>query len=92
MESSSSSSLPLQVCSEGKWLQNRLQVRQNESRSLLAVDIQGHQCGCFCIVPTEWNELVPLHQCNGFNSSGFQFYTIKWKFESVLRRGPKHLE
>ena len=29
--------------------------RQNESRSLLAVDIQGHQRGGFCIAP--WNEI-----------------------------------
>ena len=26
---------------------------ENESRSLLAVDIQGHQCGDFCIVPND---------------------------------------
>ena len=41
-----------QMCFEGKWLQNRLGADKNESRSLLAVDIQGHQCGGFCIVPT----------------------------------------
>ena len=34
---------------EGKWLQNRLRGDKNESRSLLAVDIQGHQRGGFCI-------------------------------------------
>ena len=32
-----------QMCFEGKWLQNRLRADKNESRSLLAVDIQGHQ-------------------------------------------------
>ena len=36
---------------EGKWLQNRLGADKNESRSLLAVDIQGHQRGGFCVVP-----------------------------------------
>ena len=36
---------------EGKWLQNRLRVDKNELNSLLAVDIQGHQRGGFCIVP-----------------------------------------
>ena len=40
-----------QMCFEGKWLQNRLRAIKNESRSLLAVDIQGHQRGGFCIVP-----------------------------------------
>ena len=34
-----------------KWLQNRLRADKNESRSLLAVDIQGHQRGGLCIVP-----------------------------------------
>ena len=37
------------MCFEGKWLQNRLRADNNESRSLLAVDIQGHQRGGFCI-------------------------------------------
>ena len=37
------------MCFEGKWLQNRLRGDKNESRSLLAVDIQGHQRGGFCI-------------------------------------------
>ena len=36
---------------EGKWLQNRLRADKNESRSLLAVDFQGHQRGGFCTVP-----------------------------------------
>ena len=40
-----------QMCFEGKWLQNRLRADKNESRSLLVVDIQGHQHGGFCIVP-----------------------------------------
>ena len=40
-----------QMCSEEKWLQNRLQADKNESGSLLAVDIQGHRCGGFCIAP-----------------------------------------
>ena len=40
------------MCFEGKWLQNRLRADENESRSLLAVDIQGHQRGGFCIVPS----------------------------------------
>lgn len=49
-----------QVWFEGKWLQHRLQADKNESRSLMAVDIQGHQHGDFCIVPislgdkTQW--------------------------------------
>ena len=38
-----------QTCFEGKWLQNRLRADKNESRSLLAVDIQGHQHGGFCM-------------------------------------------
>ena len=38
------------MCFEGKWLQNRLLPDKNESRSLLAVDIQGHQRGGFCIL------------------------------------------
>ena len=37
-----------QMCFEGKWLQNRLRADKNESISLLAVDIQGHQRGSFC--------------------------------------------
>ena len=40
-----------QMCFEGKWLQNRLRADKNESRSLLAVEIQGHQRGGFYIVP-----------------------------------------
>ena len=40
------------MCFEGKWLQNRLPADKNESRSVLRVDIQGHQRGGFCIVPT----------------------------------------
>ena len=36
------------MCFEGKWLQNRLRADKNESISLLAVDIQGHQRGGFC--------------------------------------------
>ena len=40
----------LKMCFEGKWLQNRLRADKNESRSLLVVDIQGHQRGGFCIV------------------------------------------
>ena len=42
----------LQMCFEGMWLQNRLRANKNELRSLSAVDIQGHQLGGFCIVPT----------------------------------------
>ena len=42
----------LQMCFEGKWLQNRLRADGNELRSLSAVDIQGHQRGGFCIVPS----------------------------------------
>ena len=41
----------LQMCLEGKWLQNRLRADKNELRSLLAVDIKGHQRGGFCVVP-----------------------------------------
>ena len=37
------------MCSEGKWLQNRLPGEKNELTSFLAVDIQGHQRGGFCI-------------------------------------------
>ena len=33
---------------------------KNESRSLLAVDIQGHQCGGFCIVPEEAVKLLNI--------------------------------
>ena len=39
-----------QMCFAGKWLQNRLRADKSESRSLLAVDIQGHERGGFCIV------------------------------------------
>ena len=39
------------MCFEGKWLQNRLRAGKNDSRSLLAVDIQGYLRGGFCIVP-----------------------------------------
>ena len=31
------------MCFEGKWLQNQLQADKKELRSLLVVDIQGHQ-------------------------------------------------
>ena len=41
-----------ETCVEGEWLQNRLRADKNESRSLLAVDIQGLQRGGFYIVPT----------------------------------------
>ena len=40
-----------QMCCEGKRLQNRLRAEKNESILLLAVDIQGHQRGGFCIAP-----------------------------------------
>ena len=43
-----------QMCFEGKWLQNRLRADKNDSRSLLAVDFQGHERGGFCIVNTVW--------------------------------------
>ena len=39
-----------QMCFEGKWLQNRLRADKNEPRSLLAVDIQGHERGGFCMM------------------------------------------
>ena len=42
-----------QMCFEGNWLQNRLRADKNESISFLAVDIQGHQRGGFCIVLDE---------------------------------------
>ena len=42
-----------QMCFVGKWMQSRLRADENESRSLLAVDIQGHQHGGFCIVPRD---------------------------------------
>ena len=46
-QAASSSSLSLKggKVFEGKWLRNRLRADENESRSLLAVDIQGHQRG-----------------------------------------------
>ena len=34
-----------QMCFAGQWLQNRLRADKNESRSILAVDIPGHQRG-----------------------------------------------
>ena len=40
-----------QMYFEGKWLQNRLRADKNESKSLSAVDFQGHQRGGFCISP-----------------------------------------
>ena len=43
-----------QMCFEGKWLQNRLRADENKSRSLLAVDVQGHQRRGFCIVPIDY--------------------------------------
>ena len=42
------------MCFEGKWLQNRLRADKNDSRSLLAVDIQGHERGGFFIVPIDY--------------------------------------
>ena len=48
-----------QMCFEGEWLQNRLRADKNESRSLLAVDIQGHQLGGFCIAPSSVNCVDP---------------------------------
>ena len=40
-----------QMCFEGRWLQNRLGADKNESRSVLAVDIQRYERGGYCIVP-----------------------------------------
>ena len=42
----------------GKRLQNRLRADKNELRSLLAVDIKGHQRGGFCM---PYNELIEMH-------------------------------
>ena len=39
------------MCFEGKWLQNWLRADKNKLRSLLVVDIEGHQRGGICIVP-----------------------------------------
>ena len=50
-----------QTCFEGKWLQNRLRADKNESRSLLAVDIQGHQREGFCIVPFAGGDSCCIH-------------------------------
>ena len=44
------------MCFEGKWLQNRLQADKNESKSLLAVDIQGNQRGGFEFSPENYLE------------------------------------
>ena len=41
----------LQICFEGKSLQNRLRADKKELRSLAAVGIQVNQRGDFCIVP-----------------------------------------
>ena len=38
------------MCFEEKWLQNQLRAEKNESRSLLMVNIKGHQRGGVCIV------------------------------------------
>ena len=57
-----------QMCFEGKWLQNRLRADNNELRSLLAVDIQGHQRRGFCIVPFNFQG-TPLISLSTFFSS-----------------------
>ena len=59
-----------QMCFEGKWLQNRLRAEQNESRSLSAVDIQGHQHGGFCIVPD--SELTESKRTHGGQNLRYQ--------------------
>ena len=40
-----------QICFEGEWSQNRMRAAEDKLKSLLGVDIQGHQRGGFCIVP-----------------------------------------
>ena len=59
------------MCFEGKWLQNRLRAKKTELRSLLAVDIQGHQHGSFCIVPIAFIEIQGEQlKCGWMNISG----------------------
>ena len=65
----------LKMCFEGKWLQNRLRADKDESRSPLAVDIQGHQRGCFCIVPIIM--IIQMFTEEGLSHS-------KWFFVKVL--------
>ena len=59
------------MCFEGKWLQNRLRADKNESRSLSAVDIQGHQRGGFRIVPKGTDALLGLSSFANVESSSF---------------------
>ena len=59
----------LQVCFEGKWLQNRLRTDKNESRSLFAVEIQGHQRAGFCIVSHASDENNKMKKTQARNSA-----------------------
>ena len=48
------------MCFERKRLEDRLQADKNVSRSLMAVDIHGHQRGGFCIVPNRYGNSTAL--------------------------------
>ena len=72
------------MCFEGKWLQNQLRADKNESSSLLAVDIQGHQHGGFYIVTTKLIytiikiiQIVFVHVCPGVSCGSLQQHMEK---------------
>ena len=65
------------MCFEGNWLQNRLRADKNESRSLLAVDIKGHQRGGFCIVPT-WIVITRVNQLESHISVTYAECVFQW--------------
>ena len=52
------------MCFEVNWLQNRLRATGNELRSLLAVNIQGHQPGGFCTLFSElcWGKAMAVYK------------------------------
>ena len=72
---------------EGKWLQNRLRADKDESKSLLAVDFQGHQRRGFCIVPiqfgiTQMKEVLIL-----VTKKGSRTFSLSKKFSSNPESG-----
>ena len=56
-----------------------LQANKNESRSLLAVDIQGHQDGCFCIVMSH-----DSYEQSHLGGGGGDFRTLKHAMFIIL--------
>ena len=78
---------------EGKRLQNQLRADKNESRSVLAVDIQGHQRGGFCIVPRKYSmkkqyglKAVLLQTSQADDFRGWAPYILNKKPKEEARR------